>query len=403
MFKAIVNRSLPRGVWILGLVSMFMDISSEMIHSLLPVFLVSVLGLSVISVGIIEGVGEALALITKLFSGTLSDFLGKRKPLAIIGYGLSTLTKPIFAVATSVGWVMTARIFDRIGKGIRGAPRDALVSDITPSKLRGASYGLRQSLDTIGAVAGPLLALALMALLANNIRAVFWFALIPACLAVILLWLGVKEKAPSKQNTESHTQINVDSIKQFDSAFWWVVLIGTVLTLAQFSEAFLILRAEDIGLSIMMVPVVLIVMNISYALSAYPAGILSDKWDRRSVIALGIIVLIIADVTLATATNIWQVMIGVVLWGLYMGLTHGVLAALVSDYSPAKLRGTAFGIFYLMSGVALLIASILAGWLWDRYGAPVTFYAGALFATIALLGLLTVRTSKPIKKNSATS
>lgn len=403
MFKAIKNRSLPRGVWVLGLVSMFMDISSEMIHSLLPVFLVSTLGMSMISVGIIEGVGEAIALISKMFSGTLSDFIGKRKPLVIIGYGLSTLTKPIFAIATSGGWVMAARVVDRTGKGIRGAPRDALVSDITPPKLRGASYGLRQSLDTIGAIAGPLLALALMALLANNIRAVFWFAVIPASLAVILLWFGIKEKMPSKQSTESRTLINVDSIKQFDIAFWWVVLIGTVLTLAQFSEAFLILRAEDTGLSIMMAPLVLIVMNISYALSAYPAGILSDRWNRRSVIALGIIVLIITDITLATATNIWQVMIGVVLWGLYMGLTHGVLAALVSDHSPTKLRGTAFGIFYLMSGVALLIASILAGWLWDRYGAPVTFYAGAFFATIALLALLTVRTSKPIEKNSTTS
>lgn len=331
MVKAIINRSLPRGVWALGLVSMFMDISSEMIHSLLPVFLVSVVGASVITVGIIEGAGEALALITKMFSGALSDFLGKRKPLAILGYGLSMLTKPIFAIATSVGWVMTARFVDRIGKGIRGTPRDALVSDITPPELRGASYGLRQFLDTIGAVAGPLLALVLMALLANNIRAVFWFAVIPACLAVAFLWVGVKEKAPQKQNIESHAPINRDSIKQFDLGFWWVVFIGAVLTLAQFSEAFLILRADDVGLSISMVPLVLIVMNVSYALSAYPAGILSDSWSRRSVIAMGVVVLIMADITLATAVGIWQVMIGVVLLGLYMGLTHGVLAALMDD------------------------------------------------------------------------
>lgn len=394
MIKAIINRSLPRGVWALGLVSMFMDISSEMIHSLLPVFLVSVLGASMVSVGIIEGAGEALALITKMFSGALSDFIGKRKPLAILGYGLSTLTKPIFAIATSVGWVMSARFVDRIGKGIRGAPRDALISDITPSKLRGAGYGLRQSLDTIGAVAGPLLALALMVILSNNIRAVFLFAVIPACIAVGLLWLGVKEKSTQKQSIKSNTSMSVSIIKQFDLGFWWVVLIGAVLTLAQFSEAFLILRAEDIGLSITMVPLVLIVMNISYALSAYPAGILSDRWSRRNVIAIGIIVLIMSDIILAIAANIWQVMIGVVLWGLYMGLTHGVLAALVADNSPAKLRGTAFGIFYLMSGFTLLFASILAGWLWDKYGAPATFIAGAFFAAIALLGLLTVRTPK---------
>lgn len=401
MVKAIINRSLPRGVWVLGLVSMFMDISSEMIHSLLPVFLVSVVGASVLSVGLIEGVAEALALAAKIFSGSLSDILGKRKPLTILGYGLSTLTKPIFAIATSVGWVMTARFVDRIGKGIRGAPRDALISDITPRELRGASYGLRQSLDTIGAVAGPLLALALMVLMANNIRAVFWFAIIPACLAVALLWLGIKEKTPQKQHSESHARFKMDSIKQFDSGFWWVVLIGAVLTLSQFSEAFLILRAEDVGLSISMVPLVLIVMNLSYALSAYPAGILSDRSSRRSVIAMGVVVLIIADITLATASGIWQVMIGVLLWGLYMGLTHGVLAALVADNCPARLRGTAFGIFYLMSGIALLIASALAGWLWDTYGAPATFYAGALFAAIALVGLLTVRTSKTYQKDSA--
>lgn len=393
MIKRKANAPLPRGVWILGLVSMFMDISSEMIHSLLPIFLVSVLGTSVMTLGIIEGVAEAIALISRIFSGALSDLLGKRKPLVIIGYGLSALTKPVFALATSVGWVITARFVDRVGKGIRGAPRDAMVSDITPPELRGAGYGLRQSLDTIGAIAGPLLALALMPLLANDIRAVFWVAIIPACLAVGLLWFGIKEKV-SQRKIEDGTILQLHSLKQFGLRFWWVVLIGAVLTLSQFSEAFLILRAESAGLSVSMMPLVLIVMNGSYALSAYPAGILSDRLERRSVIAMGIIILIIADVLLATAISIWQVMVGVVLWGLYMGLTHGVLAALVADNCPASLRGTAFGVFYLVSGIALLFASVLAGWLWDRYGLSTTFYMGAVFAAIALLGILTIQPSK---------
>jgi len=403
MPKAINRPSLPRGIWVLGLVSMLMDISSEMVHSLLPVFLVSTLGASVMSVGIIEGTAQALALFTKLFSGTLSDVLGKRKPLALMGYGLAALTKPVFAMATSIGWIMSARFVDRIGKGIRGAPRDALVSDITPSELRGASYGLRQSLDTVGAVLGPILALTLMALLANDIRAVFWFAIIPAGLAVALLWLGIREEGTKNQTTASHTPIHIGSIRQFDFGFWWVAIIGAVLTLAQFSEAFLILRAEDIGLSIAMVPLVLIIMNIAYALSAYPAGVLSDRLSRRSVIATGVIVLILADIILATATGIVPVMIGVVLWGLYMGLTHGVLATLVTDNSPAHLRGTAFGLFNLLSGIALLLASLLAGWLWDQYGAPATFYTGAVFAVIALMGLMTIRTPKAALQEEETN
>lgn len=400
MAKRKINTSLPRGVWLLGLVSMFMDISSEMIHSLLPIFLVSVVGASVVFLGIIEGIAEAIALISKIFSGTLSDFLGKRKPLVVLGYGLSALTKPVFALATSVGWVMTARFTDRIGKGIRDAPRDAMLGDITPPELRGAGYGLRQSLDTIGAIVGPLLALTLMVLLANNIRAVFWVAIIPACMAVGLLWFGIKEKSPQR-NIETKAILKLQGLKQFDLRFWWVVFIGAVLTLSQFSEAFLILRAESVGLSVAMMPLVLIVMNGSYALSAYPAGIVSDRLSRRSVIAIGVIILIIADILLATADTIWQVMFGVVLWGLYMGLTHGVLAALVADNCSARLRGTAFGIFYLVSGIALLVASVLAGWVWDIYGASVTFYVGAVLATVALVGLLTIHTPRIHQKDSA--
>ncbi len=379
-------------MWGLGFVSLFMDISSEMIHSLLPVFLVSALGASILFVGLIEGIAAAAALITKVFSGVLSDYLGRRKLLVGIGYALAALTKPVFAIAPSVGWVMAARLTDRVGKGIRGAPRDAWLSDITPARVRGASYGLRQSLDTVGAFVGPLLAILLMTLFANNIRTVFWFAVIPAVIAVVILWVGVKEPEQAKP-TEAHRRMPIQraDLALLGGAYWGTVLVGGILTLARFSEAFLVLRAVDVGLSLTLVPVVLVVMNIAYAAVSYPAGRLSDRIGRHSLLASGFIVLAVADLVLATASSVGWVMIGVMLWGLHMGLTHGVLAALVADQSPARLRGTAFGIFNLISGIALLLASLLAGWLWGRYGAPVTFYAGAIVSVIALPGLLALR------------
>jgi MFS family permease len=353
------DTAIPAGVWGLGFVSLFMDISSEMIHSLLPVFLVSVLGASTLFVGLIEGVAAAAALFTKVFSGALSDYFGRRKIFVGIGYALAALTKPVFAIATSVGWVMAARLTDRVGKGIRGAPRDAWLGDITPARVRGASYGLRQSLDTIGAFAGPLLAILLMTLFANNIRTVFWFAVIPAVIAVMILWFGTKEPEQARP-TEVRRRMPIQraDLALLGRAYWGTVVVGGVLTLARFSEAFLVLRAVDVGLSLALVPVVLVVMNIAYAAVSYPAGRLSDRIGRHSLLASGFIVLAIADLVLATASSIGWVMIGVMLWGLHMGLTHGVLAALVADQSPAKLRGTAFGIFNFISGIALLLASL---------------------------------------------
>jgi len=390
--KTITQKPIPRGVWALGFVSLFMDISTEMVNSLLPVFLVSIMGASALAVGMIEGIAQATALITKIFSGVLSDFFGKRKLLAVVGYGLAAFTKPIFPLATSVGWVATARFIDRVGKGIRGAPRDALIGDITPHEVRGASYGLRQSLDTVGAFAGPLLAMLLMVLLADDMRTVFWFAVIPAFIAVAFLLFGVKEpKREQKTEIQKRMMIQWADFRHLGRAYWWTVLVGGVLTLARFSEAFLVLRAEDIGLTITLVPLVLMVMNIMYAATSYPAGSLSDRIGHRGLLASGFIVLIIADLILATANNIGWVLFGVMLWGMHMGLTHGILAAMVADTSPAKLRGTAFGIFNLISGIALLVASVIAGGLWDQYGAPVTFYTGAGFTAIALLGLLVIR------------
>jgi MFS family permease len=380
-------RAIPGSIWALGFVSMFADISSEMIHSLLPVFLVSVLGASTLAVGLIEGIAESTALITKVFSGTLSDYLGRRKLLTTLGYGLAACTKPLFPLAPSVAWVVTARFIDRIGKGIRGAPRNALIGDIAPLHLRGACYGLRQSLDTVGAFAGPLMATVLMALTLNSFRTVFWIAVIPAFVALALM-IFVKEPETVRSADKPRSPIRGADFRQLGSTYWWLALIGAIITLARFSEAFLVLRAQNIGLPVALVPLVLVVMNVAYAVSAYPAGHLSDRMDRRLVLAAGFVVLIGSDLVLALANGVWQVMVGVMLWGLHMGLTQGLLAALVADTTPSALRGTGFGIFNLTSGIAMLIASLLAGWLWDHYGPQATFYAGAGFTTMALFGLM---------------
>ena len=368
---------IPPGVWALGFVSLFMDISSEMIHALLPVFLVSVLGTSVAAVGLLEGIAEAIAQITKVFSGTLSDWLGKRKLLTVVGYGLAALTKPLFALAPSAGWVFAARGLDRVGKGIRGAPRDALIADLAPEEIRGAAFGLRQTLDTVGAFAGPLLAIALMAATADNFRAVFWLATIPAFVSVIVLVLFVREPESAASRRGAAPPRVFALVGTLGSRFWWLVFVATLFTLARFSEAFLILKVADVGLGLAYVPAVLVVMNVSYALSAYPAGWLSDRVNRWGVFAVGAALLIAADLVLAFGSSIAAAGIGVALWGLHMGFTQGLLAALVADSAPAEQRGTAFGVFNLVTGLALLVASVLAGVLWDRGGPTLTFLAGA--------------------------
>jgi len=377
---------LPHGVWALGFVSMFMDISSEMIHSLLPVFLVDALGASTEIVGLIEGVGEATASISKLFSGWLSDRLGKRKALTVVGYGLGALSKPFFAIAPTPLWVLGARFSDRVGKGVRGAPRDALVADLVPTQLRGTAYGLRQSLDTVGAFAGPLLALAIMETFNNDFRLVFWLAVIPGIVAVTILVVAVREPAPSREIAEAGAPIRWNRLSRLGNPFWAIVAVGIVLTLARFSEAFLVLRAVNVGFPTALAPLVFVMMNVVYASSAYPWGALSDRFDRRLMLATGFLVLILADIVLAIAPGILVVMIGVSLWGLHMGMTQGLFAALVADAAPNDLRGTAFGFFNFASGIALLLASLIAGVLWQVIGPSATFVAGATFTVIGLLG-----------------
>jgi MFS family permease len=379
-------KKIPPSIWVLGFVSMLMDISSEMIHSLLPMFLVGVLGVSVFTVGLIEGLAEATALIVKVFSGALSDYLGRRKGLALFGYALGALTKPLFAIASGAGLVITARLMDRVGKGIRGAPRDALVADLAPPEIRGAAFGLRQSLDTVGAFVGPLLGVGLMLLWANDFRAVFWVAVVPGLLAVMLLLFGVQEPEPQGGHKRTNP-IQRENLRRLGAPYWWVVGIGGLFTLARFSEAFLVLRAEQSGVVTALVPLVMVVMNLVYAGSAYPFGRLSDRMSHAKLLTWGLIVLIAADLVLATGHHWWTVLLGVSLWGIHMGMTQGLLATMVADASPADLRGTAYGVFNLFSGVALLVASGFAGWLWDRYGADTTFYAGAIYAFIALLGI----------------
>ena len=380
-------RAVPRGVWAIGLVSMFMDISSEMIHSLLPVFLVRTLGAGVALVGLIEGIAEATASITKVFSGWISDRLGKRKLLAVLGYGLGAISKPIFPLAATPFEVLGARFADRVGKGIRGAPRDALVADITTPGTRGAAFGLRQALDTFGAFLGPVMALVLMALFAGNVRAVFAWAALPAVVAVLLMIFGVDEPKRYGDPKPGRAPILWAEVRGMGRPFWSVVAVGVVFTLARFSEAFLVLRAQGVGLRLALIPLVLVVMNFVYAAIAAPAGALADRMDRRTLLGLGLGVLILADLALALSPSIGGVLFGVALWGAHMGLTQGLLSALVADAAPDRLRGTAFGVFNLATGLTLLVASTLAGGLWAAFGAGATFMAGAVFCGLALVGM----------------
>ena len=381
---------LPVGIWAMGFGSLFMDISSEMIHSLLPIFMVTVLGASMVTVGLIEGIAEATAAVLKVFSGALSDYLGRRKPLMILGYGLAVLTKPIFPLAPSIAWVFTARFVDRVGKGIRGAPRDALVADIAPAQWRGAAYGLRQSLDSVGAFLGPLLAVAFMICLASDIRAVMWLAVVPAFIAVALLMIYVRE--PEHAHADRiKSPLKLADVVQLPLRYWLVVALGFVFTLARFSEAFLVLRAQDIGLALSFVPVVMVVMNVFYAGAAYPAGAAADRIRARTLLSIGLALLIAANVVLAMMPTVSGVLAGAALWGLHMAATQGLLSKLVADTVPAPLRGSGFGIFNLVSGGALFLASAIAGALWSAIGPSATFLAGAGFAAVAMIGIAALR------------
>lgn len=385
---------IPRGVWMLGFVSLFMDVSSEMIHAVLPLFVVGTLGASAALLGLLEGIAEATAQISKVFSGVLSDRWRNRKHLALLGYGMATIVKPLFPMATSVPAVFVARFADRIGKGIRGAPRDAMVADMTPPHLRGAAYGLRQSLDTVGAFAGPLIAIGLMTLLMMDLRTVMWAACVPGLIAVAILALGVTEP-PHVEQDGRKPGFDLVTARELGRRFWFVAGLGGVMMLARFSEAFLVLKAAEVGMTIAWVPLVMVVMSGVYSLASYPAGVMADISGRRGLLAAGLMVLIGADLVLAFATSIAAVLVGVALWGLHMGLSQGLLSTLVADSAPRALRGTAFGVFNLVSGIATLLASVVAGLLWDRYGAAATFLGGVALACVTLALLAGMKPRQP--------
>ncbi|WP_430690183.1 MFS transporter [Klebsiella quasipneumoniae] len=360
---------IPKGVWVLGGVSLLMDVSSEMIHSLLPLFMATTLGASVIIIGLIEGLAEATALILKIFSGAISDYVGKRKGLALLGYGLGALSKPLFAIAPTAGVVFSARMIDRVGKGIRGA-----------------AYGLRQALDTVGAFLGPLLAVLLMFIWANDFHAIFWVAVIPAVLSILLLGFGLQEPKSAIDHQRSNP-LKRENLQKLSAAYWWVVAIGSIFTLARFSEAFLVLRAQQMEIPLFTIPLVMVAMNLVYSVTAYPFGKLSDSMSHSKLLQWGLLVLILADIVLALSAHWSTLLVGVALWGIHMGMTQGLLAAMVAHTAPPALRGTAFGMFNLMSGLALLLASTGAGVLWETFGAASTFYAGAIICVVTLIGM----------------
>jgi MFS family permease len=378
-------RQMPRNVWVLGFVSLLTDVSSEMIHGVLPMFLVSSLGASALTVGAIEGIAEATASVVKVFSGSLSDRLGRRKELAILGYGFSTLVKPLFALASSPALVLLARFGDRVGKGIRGAPRDALVADSTDASNRGAAYGLRQSLDTVGAFLGPILATVLMMGSGQNFRWVFWLAVIPAVMAVGLLWVGVRE--PRRSQPKAVSPLRWATLRTLGRNYWILVAVALVFNLGNSSEAFLLLRAQEVGVSPALVPLALVVMNGTYALSAYPLGLLSDRIGRYGLLTGGFALYALVYLGLAYVQNAWQMGILLGLYGVHLGMTQGSLLALVADSVPAGLRGTAFGFVNLAVGVAVLPASLVAGVLWVSLGSWAAFLVGSGFAVVAI-GLL---------------
>jgi len=377
---------IPRGVIVLGLVSLCMDLSSEFVHALLPLYLATGLGASMLAIGLIEGTAEAIALVVKVFSGVLSDAVGRRKPLVLLGYGLAALTKPVFALAPSLGWVVAARFADRVGKGIRGAPRDALIADITPPEVRGASFGLRQALDTVGAVLGPIAAIAALAWFAGDFRMAFWLAVIPAFLAVALIVLGVDEPDRRQEGGKAR-RLSLADARRLPLAFWLVTGIAALMALARCSEAFLVLRAADVGIAVGQAPWVMVAMTLVYTAAAYPAGAALDRGRGSAMLYAGLAALVAAHATLAYATGAVAVFAGAGLWGLHMGLTQGIFSAMVAEHAPADLRGSAFGAFNLASGVAMLLASGLAGAVWDAAGARAAFALGAAIALLTLAAL----------------
>ena len=384
---------LPRNVWILGFVSLLMDLSSEIYHSLLPAFVTIVLGLPATALGAIDGVAEATASFAKLASGRLSDRSLKRKPWVVAGYGLAALSKPLFPLATSAPTVMVARFADRIAKGIRGSPRDAMIADETAPEIRGRAFGLRQALDTAGALLAPLVAIGLMAWFASDIRMVYWIAIVPAACSSLLALVALRE--PEQHLAPLKRSPFFAGFKELDKETKRLLQVGFLCTLARVSEAFLILKGIDIGLSEAMSPLTLAVFNLAYVALAYPAGALSDRMSPRQILLAGMAVLILGNIVLAETGSFAGLLLGVALWGAHMALTQGIFSRMIADSAPEHLRATSFGAFWFVTGIATLLASVLAGNLWDSAGSSAVFFSSAAIAAaaLAMLSLLQERRS----------
>ena len=375
---------IPQNVWVLGIVSLLMDLSSEMILSILPIFLVTGLGVSVLTLGLIEGFAEGAASVIKAFSGMLSDYMKKRKILIVIGYGLSTLTKPFFALASTATWIFTARLVDRLGKGIRGAPRDSLIADSTSTKIRGAAYSLRQSLDTLGALLGPIIAIIILYLTTNNFRFVLWFAVIPAVLCIVVLIFGVKETTLKKNVLKKKSYFLFKNFLKITPVIWLFFLTVFILNLGHFSEAFLLLRSQEIGLKVSFIPIVFVVMNVAYAIVAVPFGHLADKIGFFIPIVCGFLILVLSNIILALTNGIEWMFAGIIFWGIHLGMTQGLLLAIVAQLSPLELRGTSFGLLHSITGAALFVASLIAGYLWQYYNSGLIFIVSAVITSVGI-------------------
>ncbi|MFL6744742.1 MAG: MFS transporter [Sphingomicrobium sp.] len=389
---------MPRNVWVLGFVSLLMDLSSEIYHALLPAFITIVLGLPATALGAIDGIAEATANFAKLASGRLSDRSLKRKPWIVAGYGLAALSKPLFPLAANAPLVMAARFADRIGKGIRGSPRDAMVADETPPAIRGRAFGLRQSLDTVGALLAPLVAIGLMVLLADDLRAVYWLAVIPAAASFLLAWLALRE--PEQHLAPLKRSPLFAGFRQLEKDTRRLLAVGFLVALARFSEGFLILKGIEVGLSEAWSPLTLAVFNLAYVALAYPAGALSDRLSPRAILMAGLVVLIGGNVVLAESGSLIGVVLGTALWGAHMALTQGIFARMIADSAPEQLRATSFGAFWFVTGIAGLLASLGAGMLWDRDGSSATFLTSAAVAgaALAMLALLPEERAAPVNR-----
>ena len=384
-----------RNVFIAGLVSFFMDVSSEMIYPLVPLFLSNVLGVNKSIIGLIEGIAESTASLLKVFSGWFSDRIGNRKWLMAAGYSISTLSRPIVSLATGWQHILGSRFMDRFGKGIRTAPRDAIIAESSEKTHLGRAFGLHRSMDTMGAVVGPALAFLLLGLFSNNYRMVFWLSIIPGTIAVLLIIFFITEK---KKVSLPHSDRPKLTLKHFDWRFKFFVVIAAVFAIGNSSDVFLILRAQQVGVPIVMIPVVYLLFNLVYSLSSIPAGIAADRFGKKRVILLGFILFAILYYGFAIAKDTTAIWVLFGFYGLFMGLTEGIQKAFLATIIPPDFKATAFGVYNSAVGIAMFPASLIGGWLWDHVSPSATFYFGSI--TAGLSAILFIVFITVVRRNS---